>query len=199
MTTPENGSKVRVPIFSEENFDFWIIKMETMFISRDLLSYVNEGYIVPTTEGMTNAQRTELKENIKKDAKTLRILQTVVTDAIFPRIANERTAKGAWNVLKVEFKGSNKVRDVKVQSLGRDFEYTRMNETRLLSDYCTRLTVLVNQMKTYVEPIPEKRVVQKILMSLNRKYDAIASIMEETKDIETLGVHDLMGTLKDFD
>nr|XP_011460338.1 PREDICTED: uncharacterized protein LOC105350323 [Fragaria vesca subsp. vesca] len=148
---------------------------------------------------MTNAQRTELRANIKKDAKALGILQTAVTDAIFPRIANERIAKGAWDVLKVEFKGSDKVRAVKVQSLRRDFEYTKMNETELLSDYCTRLTDLVNQMETYAEPIPEKRVVQKILMSLNRKYDAIASIIEETRDIDTLGVQDLMGTLKAFD
>ena len=36
-------------------------------------------------------------------------------------------------------------------------------------------------------------------MSLNRKYDAIASIIEETRDIDTLGVQDLMGTLKAFD
>nr|XP_011470671.1 PREDICTED: uncharacterized protein LOC105353321 [Fragaria vesca subsp. vesca] len=199
MTTAENGSEVRVPIFSGENFDFWIIKMETVFISRDLLSYVNEGYVVPAAEGMTNAQRTELRANIKKDAKALGILQTAITDAIFPRIANERTAKGAWDVLKVEFKGSDKVRAVKVQFLRRDFEYTRMNETELLSDYCTRLTDLVNQTKTYAEPIPEKRVVQKILMSLNRKYDAIASIIEEARDIDTLGVQDLMGTLKAFD
>nr|XP_011468553.1 PREDICTED: uncharacterized protein LOC101298924 [Fragaria vesca subsp. vesca] len=188
MTTAENGSEVRVPIFLGENFDFWIIKMETMFISRDLLSYVNEGYVVPAAEGMTNAQRTELRENIKKDAKALGILQTAVTDAIFSRIANERTTKGAWDVLKVEFKGSDKVTAVKVQSLRRDFEYSRMNETELLNDYCTRLIDLVKQMKTYAEPIPEKRVVQKILMSLDRKYDAIASIIDETRDIDTLGV-----------
>ncbi|KAL6210478.1 hypothetical protein ACLB2K_015710 [Fragaria x ananassa] len=199
MTTAENGSEVRVHIFSGEIFDFWIIKMKTIFISRDLLSYVNEGYAIPAAERMTNAQRTELKANIKKDAKALGISQTVVTDDIFPRIVNERTAKGVWDVLKVELKDSDKVRTLKVQSLRRDFKYIRMNETELQSDYCTRMTDLVNQMKTFAELIPEKRVVQKILMSLDRKYDSITSIIEETRDIDTLGVHDLMGTLKAFD
>ncbi|KAL6195014.1 hypothetical protein ACLB2K_030636 [Fragaria x ananassa] len=100
--------------------------------------------LVPAAEGMANAQRTELRANIKKDAKALGILQTAVTDAIFPRIANERTVKGAWVVLKVEFKGSDNVRAVKIQSLRGDFEYTRMNEIDLLSDYCTRLTDLIS-------------------------------------------------------
>ena len=74
-----------------------------------------------------------------------------------------------------------------------------MNETELLNDYSTRLTDIVNQMKTYGESITEKRVVQKILMSLNRKYDAIICIIEETRDMETLSVQDVMGTLKAFD
>ncbi|XP_024179138.1 uncharacterized protein LOC112185163 [Rosa chinensis] len=199
MASLSNSSEIRVPIFSGENFDFWMIKMRTMFISHELWSYVDEGYTVPEIENMSNAQRVELKTNIKKDAKVLGILQNSVSDEIFPRITNEETAKAAWDVLLLEFKGSEKVRAVKLQSLRRDFEYTRMNETELLNDYSTRLTDIVNQIKTYGEPVTEKRVVQKILMSLNRKYDAIICIIEETRDMETLGVQDVMGTLKAFD
>lgn len=200
MAASGSNSETRVPIFNGENYDFWVIKMETMFISRELWSLVEEGYTKPA-EGaeLTVAQRSELKSNIKKDAKALNILQTSITDEIFPRISNERTSKAAWDVLSLEYRGSDKVRAVKVQSIRRDFEYTKMNETELLNDYSSRLSNIVNQLRTYKEEMPEKRVVQKILMSLNRKYDAIVSIIEGTRDMETLGVQDLMGTLKAFD
>ncbi|XP_062005962.1 uncharacterized protein LOC133723153 [Rosa rugosa] len=167
--------------------------MRTMFISHELWSYVDEGYTVPEIENMSNAQKLELKTNIKKDAKALGILQNSVSDEIFPRISNEETAKAGWDVLLLEFKGSEKVRAVKLQSLRRDFEYTRMNEIELLNDYSTRLTDIVNQMKTYGESITEKRLVQKILMSLNRKYDAIkgnqqANCIEEQCDTNMFSV-----------
>ncbi|XP_024159212.1 uncharacterized protein LOC112166566 [Rosa chinensis] len=199
MASSSNSLEIKVPIFSGKNFDFWMIKMRTMFISHELWSYVDEGYTVPEIENMSNTKKLELKTNIKKDAKALGILQNSVSNEIFPRISNEETTKAAWNVLLLEFKGSEKVRAVKLQSLRRDFEYTRMNETELLNDYSTTLTDVVNQMKANGGHISEKRIVQKILMSLNRKYDAIICIIEETIDMETLGVQDVMGTLKAFD
>ena len=194
------NSETRVPIFNGENYDFWIIKMETMFISRELWTFVEDGFTRPAEgEEQTIAQIAELRSKIKKDAKALSILQTSVTDEIFPRISNERTSKAAWDALSLEFKGSDKVRAVKVQSIRRDFEYTRMNDSESLNDYISRLSNIVNKLRTYKDDMPEKRVVQKILMSLNRKYDAIVSIIEGTRDMETLGVQDLVGTLKAFD
>lgn len=46
---------------------------------------------------------------------------------------------------------------------------------------------------------PRKYVVHKILMSLTRNYDAIVSIIEETKDMETLTVQEVIGSIKSFD
>lgn len=88
---------------------------------------------------------------------------------------------------------------MKLQSLRQDFEYTRMKDDELLEVYLTRLIDIVNQMKTYGEPLPNKRIVQKILISLSKKFDVIVSIIDMTKDIETLGVQQVIGSLKAFD
>ena len=134
-----------------------------------------------------------------EDARALGIIQGVVSYTIFPRIANEETAKGAWEVLQQEYRGDTKVRNVKLQSLRRDFEYTRMRENELLKDYFTRLFDVVNKMKTYGEELPNERIVQKLLISLTKPYDSIVSVIEETKDTETLSGQDVMASLRDFD
>ena len=54
-------------------------------------------------------------------------------------------------------------------------------------------------MKAYGETIAEERLVQKILLSLNRNYDSIVSIIEETKDLETLTFQEVIGSIKAFD
>ena len=114
-------------------------------------------------------------------------------------IANEETAKGAWEILQQEYKGYTKVRKVKLQSLRRDFEYTRIRENEILKDYFSRLFDVVNQMKTYGEELPNERGIQKLLISLTKPYNSIVSVIEETKDTKNLSVQDVMTSLRVFD
>jgi gag-polypeptide of LTR copia-type len=54
----------------------------------------------------------------------------------------------------------------------------------------------MNQIKSLGENLGDKAVCEKILISLSLKYNNIAAIIEETKDLSTLSVHDLMGSLE---
>ncbi|TQD93427.1 hypothetical protein C1H46_020946 [Malus baccata] len=185
MSINANG-EVKAPVFGEENYEFWSIKMKTIFKSHGLWELVDEGYET-FTEKVADAETPPLgkeivlKENMTKDAKALGIIQNSVTDQVFPRIAHEETSKGAWDKLKEEYRGDVKVRKVKLQTLRRDFEYARMKEGEPLNDYFSRMFELVNQLKTYGEELTDARIVQKILISLTRKYDNIVNVIEETR------------------
>ncbi|KAK4385204.1 hypothetical protein Sango_2644400 [Sesamum angolense] len=50
-----------------------------------------------------------------------------------------------------------------------------------------------------MEDIPEKRVVEKLLISVTEKYDPIVTTIEETKDITTLTVTELVGSLEAYE
>ena len=79
-----NWSNVQVLIFSGENYDFWSIKMKTLFVSIDLWEMVESGYEIPeSTSSLTNVQKKELKENKSKDAGALRMIQMGVSETIF--------------------------------------------------------------------------------------------------------------------
>ena len=133
-----------------------------------------------------------------KDAKALGIIQGAVSDDIFPRISNEETSKGAWDVLHQEFHGDKQVRSIKLQGLRRDFEYTRMKDDETLSVYLTRLLELVNQMKGYEEDLSKGRLVQKLLISLTKEFDPVCYVIEQTKDIETIEVQEVLAALREF-
>ena len=110
-------NNVQVPLFEGENYDFWAIKMETLFISLDVLELVKEGYeeLVATTKA-TATQREELKKKKITDARVLGMIQRGVSIAIFPRIMRAKTTKQAREILQQEFKGDSKVITVKLQS-----------------------------------------------------------------------------------
>ncbi|XP_050136616.1 uncharacterized protein LOC126612250 [Malus sylvestris] len=199
MAGSSSSGEIRTPIFSGVNYDFWRTKLRTIFVSYDLWSLIEDGYVIPLSiVALTEAHTKELKENIKRDAKALGVIQNAISDEIFPRISNETSAKSTWDVLEKVYRGSTKIRVVKLQFFRRDFEYIRMKDDELLDDYLSRLFEIINQMKSYGEILSDERIVQKYLISLPRNYDNIVSIIEETKDLSTLSVKELIGSLKGF-
>ncbi|KAI5390160.1 hypothetical protein KIW84_075471 [Lathyrus oleraceus] len=104
-------SNVKVPLFEGENYDFWAVKMETLFTSLDVLEFVRNGYEEPApTEVEESSQRLEELKKKKKitDAGVLRMIQRAVTISIFPRIMRAKTSKEAWNILQQEFEEDSK-------------------------------------------------------------------------------------------
>ncbi|CAB4303545.1 unnamed protein product [Prunus armeniaca] len=65
--------ELRAPIFNGSNYDFWRIKMCTIFKSHKLWDMVENGYEQPVKkedgEALTVAQKLTLEENVAKDAK----------------------------------------------------------------------------------------------------------------------------------
>ena len=192
-----NNVSFPIPTFGGESYDFWKIKMKTMLRSYGLWSYADKGYNEPEDESsLSDAQRKRLEEERMKDAKALYLIQNAVKDTIFPRIMRANTAKEAWEILQQEFQGDSKVRSIKLQSLRRDFENLKMKDNELVKDYFSRIIEIVNQMKSYGEEISDEKIVKKILVSLNDKFDNIVTIIEETKDLSNITVEQLMGSLE---
>ncbi|GMP56190.1 hypothetical protein CsSME_00020768 [Camellia sinensis var. sinensis] len=81
-----------IPIFDGENYEFWNVKMKTLFISMDLWDMVETG-----DQDVNNG------ENRKRNAEALSLIQRCVSDSIFKTIMNARRAKDAWDFLQEIF------------------------------------------------------------------------------------------------
>ncbi|KAK4387628.1 Retrovirus-related Pol polyprotein from transposon TNT 1-94 [Sesamum angolense] len=174
--------------------------MKTYFQSQKLWELVEEGVTLPEDSSTSSSDEKGKLENKKaKDSEALYYIQTAVADHIFPRISVATSAKEAWSILQKEYQGSAKVRIIKLQTLRRDFENMKMKDSETIDEYYTKVRELVNQLKAYGEDIPEKRVVEKLLISVTEKYDPIVTTIEETKDITTLTVTELVGSLEAYE
>ena len=74
-----------------------------------------------------------------------------------------------------------------------------MNEKETLMEFSTRIFDLANQMNSHGEDVTNQRLVHKILICLPEKYDTIVAVIEETKDLSTLTVQEVMASLKSFE
>ena len=88
---------------------------------------VEEGFKEPKdTTGYTTAQNKALKEVRSKDKTTLYMLFRAVDESGFEKIASTTTSKEAWNTLGKVLKGTDRVKQVRLQTLHGQLESMKM-------------------------------------------------------------------------
>ena len=71
-----------------------------------------------------------------------------------------------------------------------------MKDGKTISDYFSQLLVIVNCLKSDGESIEDVCVVEKILRFLANKFEHVVVAIEDSKDLETLSIEELMGSLE---
>ena len=99
-------------------------------------------------------------------------------------------------ILKLSNKGVDKAHKSKLQSLRREYERCEMSNSKIVGQYFSHVTNLVNKMRVYGEKTPYSKVVEKILHSMPMKYDHVVTKILESRDIDTMTITQLQGSIE---
>ena len=79
------------------------------------------------------------------------------------------------------------------------FETIRMNEDQYFSSLYSELSDIVNSSFNLGEPIPDSKVVRKVLRSLPERFRPKVTAIEENKNIDSLRVDELVGSIQTYE
>lgn len=189
--------QMSLPRLTKANYENWSIQMKALLGSQDAWEIVETGFEEPeTTTGYTTGQHKALKETRMKDKTALYMLFRAVDESGFEKIASATTSKEAWDILANVYKGADRVKQVRLQTLRGELEGMKMKESEGVSDYITRVQTVVNQLNRNGEALTNARTVEKILRSLTDSFENVVCAIEESKDLATLTVDELAGSLE---
>ncbi|XP_015572744.2 uncharacterized protein LOC107260986 [Ricinus communis] len=135
------------------------------------------------------------EEEVVKALKALSYIHAVVSDPIFTKIIACESAHEAWEKLKTEFQGSDKTRQMQVFNLRKEFELLKMKDAEKVKDYVDRVMKIVNQIRLLGEELEERRIVEKVMVTLPEKFEAKISSLRNAWDMSQITLPELTNAL----
>ncbi|KAA0025370.1 putative mitochondrial protein [Cucumis melo var. makuwa] len=112
--------------------------------------------------------------------------------------AEEQASVRNARALNVIFNGTSKVKISRLQLITSKFEALKMSKDESVSEYNERVLEIANESLLLGETIPNSKIMQKVLLSLPRKFYMKVTAIEEAHDITTLKLDKLFGSLLMF-
>jgi len=170
---------------TKDNYDNWCIRLKAFLGSQECIEIVEYDYdeleSKQAEDSLQEAQKQLLRANKKKDNKAKTIIYQGLDEATFEIIAFAETSKEIWEALQQKYKGADRIKKICLQSLRGEFESVQMKSSESISDYHTRIMMIVNQMRRNEEALSDARITEKILRSLDPKFDFVIVVMKNPK------------------
>ena len=205
----KRGSINRPPVLDGSNYDYWKARMVAFLKSMDQKAWraIITGWnhpIITAADGSTSLKGVaewspEEETEASGNSKALNAIFNGVDENMFKLINTCTEAKQAWEILQTAHEGTSKVRMSKLQLLATKFENLRMEDEETISEFNTRIRDIANSTFALGEKIPEEKLARKILRSLPKRFNMKVTAIEESQDLSTMKVDELIGSLQTFE
>ncbi|MQL86307.1 hypothetical protein Taro_018837 [Colocasia esculenta] len=109
------------------------------------------------------------------------------------------STKGMWDNLKLIYEGTSEVKETKANILVSKYELFRMKLEETIFEMFARFTVITNGLKALGKDYTSFELVRKILTSLPPAWHTKATIIEDSKNMATLSLEELIVSLMTYE
>ncbi|GJT86438.1 hypothetical protein Tco_1068155 [Tanacetum coccineum] len=117
----------------------------------------------------------------------------------YERIFMCKTAKEIWDTLLITHQGNSQVKDNKIDLLVQQYEQFTIPEEESIDNAFARFNTIITSLKALDEGFSSKNYVRKFLRALHPKWRLNVTAIEESKDLTSLSLDELIGNLKVYE
>ncbi|KAH9697748.1 hypothetical protein KPL71_023737 [Citrus sinensis] len=124
------------------------------------------------------------------NSKAMNALFCALDKKEFHRVSSCESAQEIWNKLEVVYEGTNQVKESKISRYTRQYELFQMEQNE---------NDIVNTLGALGKTFSNSEKVKKIIRSLPKEWRPKRTAIEEAKDLNTLPLDDLIGSLISYE
>ncbi|GJW87498.1 zf-CCHC domain-containing protein [Tanacetum coccineum] len=206
----EGQSMQRPPLFESDSFIYWKNRFETYVKSKDLDLWhvITNGDFQPIVQNPETKldevipfekQTDDLKKRLAKNNEAKMVIYNALPRKEYERIFMCNTAKEIWKTLLITHQGNSQVKDNKIDLLVQQYEQFVISEDEYIDSAFARFNTIITSLKALDEGYSSKNYVRKFLRALHPKWRAKVTAIEESKDLTSLSLDELIGNLKVYE
>ncbi|KAK2441187.1 hypothetical protein QL285_012514 [Trifolium repens] len=154
----------------------------------ELWDLVEEGV---TFKGLDEKEKLSVEE--RKKVKDLLI--GCITHDEYLKITDKSTAKSVYDPLCSTYEGNKQVQEAKATLLIQQYELFRMKDDENIESMYSRFKILVAGLQVLKRSYTTSDHIRKILRSLPSRWRPKVTTIQEAKDLDTLGLEELISSL----
>ncbi|GJY85106.1 hypothetical protein Tco_0499132 [Tanacetum coccineum] len=191
----------RPPLFESDEFIYWKNRFEAYVKSKDLdLRNVIIYGDFPPTQNNHETKKDEIvpfdkrsNDLIKNLLKTIMVIYNALPRKEYERFFMCKTAKEIWETLLVTHQGNSQVKDNKIDLLVQQYEQFTIPEEELIDNAFARFNTIITSLKALDEGFSSKNYIRKFIRALHPKWRTKVTTIEESKDLTSLSLDELIG------
>ncbi|GKA37189.1 hypothetical protein Tco_0723754 [Tanacetum coccineum] len=141
----------------------------------------------------------DLKRKLAKNNEAKMVIYNALPRKEYERIFMCKTAKEIWDTLLITHQGNSQVKDNKIDLLVQQYEQFTIPEEESIDNGFARFNTIITSLKALDEGFSSKNYVRKFLRALHPKWRAKVTAIEESKDLTSLSLDELIGNLKVYE
>ncbi|GJX46458.1 zf-CCHC domain-containing protein [Tanacetum coccineum] len=187
-----------------------VIRFETYVKSKDLDLWhvITNGDFQPIVQNPKTKldevtpfekQTDDLKKRLAKNNEAKMVIYNALPRKEYERIFMCNMAKEIWKTLLITHQGNSQVKDNKIDLLVQQYEQFVISEDESIDSAFARFNTIITSLKALDEGYSSKNYVRKFLRALHPKWRAKVTAIEESKDLTSLSLDELIGNLKVYE
>ncbi|GJR99143.1 retrovirus-related pol polyprotein from transposon TNT 1-94 [Tanacetum coccineum] len=206
----EGQSMQRPPLFESDRFIYWKNRFETYVKSKDLDLWhvITDGDFPPIQNNPEtkknevvpfHKQNDDLKKKLAKNNEAKMVIYNALPRKEYKRIFMCQTTKEIWDTLLITHQGNNQVKANKIDLLVQQYEQFIIPKEESIDNAFAKFNTIITSLKALDEGFSSKNCVRKFLRALHPKWRAKVTAIEESKNLTTLPLDELIGNLKVYE
>ncbi|MQL83791.1 hypothetical protein Taro_016282 [Colocasia esculenta] len=183
------------PLFDGEDYQYCKTMMEFFLqgYAYQIWSIIEDGdlQIFKPKEEWT----TEEKKKISLNSKAKSFMCCALIKQEFNRISTCKTVKDMWEMLRLTYEGTVKVKETRIDIMVTQYEKFKMKQGEFISQMYNEFTEIINGLASLGKKYSQGDMVRKILRSLSKQWIPKVTAIEEANDLSTMTLEKLIGSL----
>ncbi|GJZ41831.1 copia protein [Tanacetum coccineum] len=146
-----------------------------------------------------NKQSDDLKRKLAKNNEAKMVIYKALPRKEYERFFLCKTTKEIWDTLLITYQGNSQVKDNKINLLVQQYEQFTISKEESIDNAFARFNTIITSLKALDKGFSSKNYVRKFIRALHPKWRAKVTAIEESKDLTSLSLDELIGNLKVYE